>query len=151
MAAPPARRPAGGEEDPARRVPEPDGLAGCEPVPWEPVVTRPDPMTREEQRALLDAVTDQDAPWWLEEGDPDPQDDDPPPEDYDLEQVAAECRQITGDQARAAAVAARLGAAGALGAIGAARRARASRGRRGSSRGSTAAGRPSSPPGCCGM
>jgi hypothetical protein len=58
---------------------------------------------------LLDAVTDQDAPWWLEEeeGDPDPQDDDPPPGDYDLEQVLAECRQISGDQARAAADAAR--------------------------------------------
>jgi hypothetical protein len=105
-------------EDPAAGVPEP----AADDAPWEPVVTRPDPMSEEEQWALLDAVTDQDAPWWLEEGDPDPQDDDPPPEDYDLAQVIAECRQISADQARAAANAAWLGAAGALGAIGAARR-----------------------------
>ena len=51
---------------------------------WEPVVTRPDPMSEGEQQALLDAVTDDDAPWWLAEGDHDPLDDDPPPEDYDL-------------------------------------------------------------------
>ena len=35
-------------------------------------MTRPDPMPEEEQQALLDAVTDDDAPWWLEEGDHDP-------------------------------------------------------------------------------
>ena len=85
-------------------------------MPWEPVVTRPGPMTEEEQQALLDAVTDQDAPWWLEEADPDPQDD-PPPEEYDLAEVAAECRQISEDQARAAASAARMGTTGALAAI----------------------------------
>ena len=108
----------GRDEDPASGVPEP---AGYEAVPWEPVVTRPDPMTEEEQQALLDAVTDQDAPWWLEEGDPDPQDG-PAPEDCDLAEIAAQCRQISQDQARAAAGAARLGATGALAAIGAARR-----------------------------
>ena len=121
MTAPPARGPAGGDEDPDRRAPEPEGLAEYEPAPWEPVVTRPDPMTEEEQQALLDAVTDQDAPWWLEEGDPDPQDG-PAPEDCDLAEIAAQCRQISQDQARAAAGAARLGATGALAAIGAARR-----------------------------
>ena len=109
----------GRDEDPAAGVPEP---AKDEAVPWEPVVTRPDPMSEEELQALLDAVTDQDAPWWLEEGDPDPQDDDPPPEECDLAQIAAQCRQISADQARAAATAARLGETGALGAIGAARR-----------------------------
>ena len=109
----------GRDEDPAVGVPEP---AKDEAVPWEPVVTRPDPMSGEEQQALLDAVTDQDAPWWLEEGDPDPQDDDPPPEECDLAQITAQCRQIAEDQARAAATAARLGETGALAAIGAARR-----------------------------
>jgi Domain of unknown function (DUF222) len=84
-------------------------------------VTRPDPMTEEEQQALLDAVTDQDAPWWLEEGNPDPEDD-PPPEQDDLPEIDAQCRQIAEDQARAAATAARLGTTGALAAIAAARR-----------------------------
>ncbi len=118
MAAPPAHGPAGGDEDPDLRAPEPEGLVEYEAVAWEPVVTRPDPMTEEEQQALLDAVTDQDSPWWLEEGDPDP-DDDPPPEDCDLQEIAAQCRQISEDQARAATNAARLGA---LAAIAAARR-----------------------------
>ena len=122
MSASPAREPAGGDEDPDQRAPEPSGSpAEYESVPWEPVVTRPDWMTEEEQQALLDAVTDDDAPWWLEEGDHDPGDD-PPPEDYDLAEIAAECRQAAEDQARAAANAARLGSAAALGVIGAARR-----------------------------
>ena len=88
MAAPPAQGPAGRDEDPDRRAPEPEGLAEYEPVPWEPVVTRPDLMTEEEQQALLDAITDQDAPWWLGEGDPDPEDD-PAPEDCDLREIIA--------------------------------------------------------------
>ncbi len=121
MAASPAHGPAGGDEDPDRRAPEPEGVVEYEAVAWEPVVTRPDPMTEEEQQALLDAVTDQDSPWWLEEGDPDPGDD-PPPEDCDLQEIAAQCRQISEDQARAAANAARLGTTGALAAIAAARR-----------------------------
>ena len=122
MTAPPARGPAGGDEDPAASSPDPAGdPAGYETAPWEPVVTRPDPMTEEEQQALLDAITDQDAPWWLEEGDPDPQDD-PPPEDCDLAELAAQCRQIAEDRGRAAANAARLGATGALAVIGVARR-----------------------------
>ena len=122
MAASPAREPTGGDEDPAASSPEPSGgPAGYELVAWEPVVTRPDPMTEEEQQALLDAVTDQDAPWWLEEGDPDPEDD-PPPEEDDLPEIDAQCRQIAEDQARAAATAARLGTTGALAAIAAARR-----------------------------
>ncbi len=48
MAAPAARGPTGRGEDPAASSPEPA---------WEPVVTRPDPMTEEEQNALLDAAT----------------------------------------------------------------------------------------------
>jgi hypothetical protein len=117
----PAPSDPGRDEDPAERDPEPDNPMNYEAVPWEPVVTRPDPMTEEEQQALLDAVTDQDAPWWLEEADPDPQEDSPP-EECDLEQIDAQCRQIAEDQASAAATAARLGATGALGAIAAARR-----------------------------
>jgi hypothetical protein len=87
----------GRDENPGRHAAEP---VKDEVVPWEPVVTRPDPMSQEEQQALLDAVTDDDAPWWLEEGDSDPQEG-PPPEECDLAQVIAECRQAAEDQARA--------------------------------------------------
>ena len=97
----------GRDKDPARDAPEADDPAGHEVAAWESVVTHPDPMTEEEQQAL-DAVTDQDAPWWLGEGDPDPQED-PAPEDCDLAEIAAPCRQIAEDQARAAANAARVG------------------------------------------
>jgi hypothetical protein len=108
----------GRDEDPARRAP---GPAEDEAVPWGPVVTCPDPMSEADQQALLDAVTDDGEPWWLQEGDPDP--DDPAlPEDYDLREIAAQCRQVAEDQARAAANAARLGTTGALAAIAAARR-----------------------------
>ncbi len=48
------------DEDPAAGVPEP---AEYEPAAWEPVVTRPDPMSEEDQQALLDAVTDDGEPW----------------------------------------------------------------------------------------
>ena len=106
------------DEDPASGAPEP---VEDEVVAWEPVVTRPDPMSAADLQALLDAVTDDDEPWWLQEGDPDP-DDPPPPEDYDLREIAAECRQVAQDQARATADAARLGTTGALAAIAAARR-----------------------------
>src|SRR5947209_13728698 len=41
--------PGGRDETPARRLGEPDGE-----VPWEPVITRPDPMTAEEWRAELE-------------------------------------------------------------------------------------------------
>ena len=108
----------GRDEDPARRAP---GPAEDEAVPWGPVVTCPDPMSEADQQALLDAVTDDGEPWWLQEGDPDP--DDPAlPEDYDLREIAAQCRQVAEDQARVAASAARLGTTGALAAIAAARR-----------------------------
>jgi hypothetical protein len=88
----------------------------AEPAEWVPVVTRPDWMTGEDLRASLDAVTAEDEPWWLEEGDPDPLDDDPPGE-YDLREIAAQCRQAAEDQARAAANAARLGLTGAMAAV----------------------------------
>ncbi len=101
----------GRDENPERRVPEPD-----EPVEWVPVVTRPDWMTEEDLQACLDAVTDEDEPWWQQEGDADP-DDDPPPGDYDLREIDAEARRAAEDQARADATAARLGLTGALGAV----------------------------------
>jgi hypothetical protein len=85
-------------------------------VEWVAVVTRLDWMTEEDLRACLDAVTDEDEPWWQHEGDPDP-DDDPPPGDYDLRQIDAEGRRAAEDQARADATAARLGVTGALGAF----------------------------------
>src|ERR1700752_50778 len=74
----------GPDEDPARGVPEPADV-----VPWVPVVTRPDWMTEEDLQACLDAVPDQEEPWWQQEGDPDP-DDDPPPLDCDWGQIDAE-------------------------------------------------------------
>jgi hypothetical protein len=50
MGTPSARGPAGWDEDPARRPGEPDGEASA----WEPVMTRPDPMSAEEWRAQLE-------------------------------------------------------------------------------------------------
>jgi hypothetical protein len=93
----------GRDEDPARRA--------AEPAAWEPVITRPDPMTEEEWLASLDATAREDEP-------PDEDDqEDPPSAEYDWEEIEAGCRQVAGDQARAAATAARLGTTGALGAI----------------------------------
>ena len=97
-----------------RRAAEPEGPAGHEPVSWEQVVTRPDWMTGEDWQAYLDAA--------VGDNEPSDEEEDPPPEDYDLAEIDAECRQIAEDQARAAANAARLGTTGALGAIAAARR-----------------------------
>ena len=77
-------------------------------------MTRPDWMTGEDWQAYLDAAADDDEPSDEQEG--------PPPEEYDLREIAAECRQFSEDQARAAANAARLGTTGALAAIAAARR-----------------------------
>jgi hypothetical protein len=106
----PAPADPGRDEDPARCAPEP---AEDETVAWEPVVTRPDWMTQEDWRAYLDAAVGDDQP---------SDEEDPPPEDYDLRELAAECRQVAEDQARVAANAARLGTTGALAAIAAARR-----------------------------
>jgi hypothetical protein len=96
----------GRDEDPERRVPEPVDL-----VPWEPVVTRPDPLTAQEWLESLDAMADDDEP---PDGD---EQEDPPPLDCDWGQIDAGCRQAAEDQARADATAARLGLTGALGAV----------------------------------
>ena len=118
----PGKPPAPGQ--PARPEPGNALSGGTTPWPaWEPVITRPDWMT-EEDLARLDSLTEADEPWWLEEGDPDPEED-ASPDDRDFAEIAAGCRQATEDRARAAAVAARLGTTGALGAIA------ASSGRRG--------------------
>ena len=73
----------GRDEDPTAGVPEP---VEYESVAWEPVVTRPDPMSEADQQALLDAVTDDGEPWWLQEGDPDP-------EEYDLRSSSRNARR----------------------------------------------------------
>jgi len=93
-----------------------------EPLPpapgpaWDPVITRPDPMSEQEWQAWLDASAGEDEPWWLLETDPDPEDD-PPPPDSEIDRLLAECRQITEDRSRAEAAAARLGTAAGLGAL----------------------------------
>lgn len=117
-----------------RRAAEPEGPAGHEPVSWEQVVTRPDWMTGEDWQAYLDAA--------VGDNEPSDEEEDPPPEDYDLAEIDAECRQIAEDQARAAANAARLGTTGALGAIAAARRGPGSRVSRPLRRGVPQPGRP---------
>jgi Domain of unknown function (DUF222) len=50
MGASSARGPGGRDEDPVRRPGEPDGEASA----WEPVMTRPDPMSAEEWRSQLE-------------------------------------------------------------------------------------------------
>jgi hypothetical protein len=113
--------------DPGREEsPPPGGPVPCEPSDWEPVVTRPDPMTEEEREAWLDAVAGQDEPfdpeeWYDPEGPP------PPGEDQLTPEEIAGISEVIEDQARVAAVAARLRATEALAAIA------ASAGRRGPS------------------
>ena len=78
--------------------------------PHEPV-PGPDPMTEEEWLAWCAATADLDEP-------PDPDDCEPDPDgmpgawEYDLEQVVAECRRITAEEAALCARAARLGLPG---------------------------------------
>ena len=71
-------------------------------------------MTGEDWQAYLDAA--------VGDNEPSDEEEDPPPEDYDLAEIDAGCRQIAEDQTRAAANAARLSTTGALGAIATARR-----------------------------
>ncbi len=78
--------------------------------PHEPV-PGPDPVTEEEWLAWCAATADLDEP-------PDPDDCEPDPDglpgawEYDLEQVVAECRRITAEEAAACARAARMGLLG---------------------------------------
>src|SRR5208337_769013 len=83
---------------------------------WEPVITRPDPMTEEEREAWLDALAGQDEPFDPEEY-PDPDGPPPPGEDELSPEEIAGIREVTEAEAGAAAAAARSGATGALAAI----------------------------------
>src|SRR5260370_3306451 len=80
----------GREEDPVRRSAEPAGPAEGAAAAWEPVITRPDPMTEEDRQAWLDSLT----------GDDEPDDEEEYPGEDDLEEIIAECRQISAEQAR---------------------------------------------------
>ena len=91
---------------PAPAAPERDGDPVREPP--EPVPT-PDPMTEEDWLAWCDATAARDEP----PGDPDEEEPDSSvPWDCDLEQLVAECHQITAEEAALAARAARLGLPG---------------------------------------
>src|SRR5713226_7621953 len=104
----------GRDEDPAQGSPEPVDPRPYEAPEWQPVITRAHWMTEADWKAWCARLTDEDEPA-DEEQYPDPED--PPPEEFDLAEVIAECREISADQARAAANAARLGTTGALAAI----------------------------------
>ena len=57
MTVPSAHEPPEPDEGPAATSREPSGdPAEYEPTAWEPVVTRPDPMTKEEREAWLNAL-----------------------------------------------------------------------------------------------
>ena len=62
----------GWDEDPARRA--------AEPAAWEPVITRPDPMTEEEWLASLDATAREDEP---------PEDEEEPSGEYGWAEIEA--------------------------------------------------------------
>ena len=114
MAAPSAQGPSGPDGPLGRR--EPSGADGDLVEYWEPVITRPDPMTEEEQEAWLDAVAALGEPfdpeeWFDPEGPP------PPGEDQLTAEELAGIRQVMDDQPEAAAAAARLKSTGAIGAI----------------------------------
>ena len=79
-------------------------------VPREPVHT-PDWMTGENWQAWCDSQVEQDEPPDHDEDEPDP-DGLPGPWEYNLDQLIAECRQITAEEAALAARAARLGLPG---------------------------------------
>jgi len=103
-----------------------------EPTDWEPVITRPDPMTEEEREAWLDALAGEDEPFDPEEY-PDPDGPPPPGEDALTPGEIAGIREATEAEAREAAQAARSGVTGALAAI-AARAGRRGPGQPGSAR-----------------
>ena len=99
--------------DPGRDEPGP----GTPPGPdWEPVITRPDPMSEEEREAWLDTLAGQDEPFDPEEY-PDPDGPPPPGQDELTAEEIAGIGEVTGAEASAAAQAARSGTTGALAAI----------------------------------
>ena len=86
------------------------------PAEWEPVITRPDPMTEEEREAWLDALAGEAEALDPEEY-PDPEGPPPPGEDELTAEEIAGIRDLTEAEARAAGDAARSGTTGALAAI----------------------------------
>ena len=87
-----------------------------QPTDWEPVITRPDPMTEEEREAWLDALAGEDEAFDPEEY-PDPDGPPPPGEDQLTAEEIAGIGEATKAEARAAANGARSGATGALAAV----------------------------------
>ena len=80
----------GRDEAPARRPSEPNGVASA----WEPMITRPDPMSAEEWQAQLEREA---AEWSDPEAYPDEEDCLPP----DAELTEAELAEIDAATARA--------------------------------------------------
>ena len=108
--------------DPGRDEPRPGTPSGPDraappgdpgPPDWEPVITRPDPMTEEEREAWLDALAGEDEPSDPEEY-PDPDGPPPPGEDELTAEEIAEIGGVAEAEARAAANGARSGTTGAL-------------------------------------
>ena len=117
MTAPPTHGPPEPDDDPAASSPEPSGSpAEHQPADWEPVITRPDPMTEQEREAWLDALAGREEPVDPEEY-PDPDGPPPPGEDELTPQESTEIREATEAEARAAANGARSGTTGALAAV----------------------------------
>ena len=117
MTAPPTHGPPESDDDPAASSPEPSGdPVECEPTDWEPVITRPDPVTEEEREAWLAAPEGEDEAFDPEEY-PDPDGPPPPGEDELTPQEVAEIREVTESEEQAAANAVRSGTTGALAAI----------------------------------
>jgi hypothetical protein len=92
------------------RQPAPAGPGRDDDPGREPAHT-PDPMTEQEWQAWCDATAGQQEP-------PDPDDEEPDPDglpgpwEYDPEQIVAECRQVTAEEAALAASAALRGLPG---------------------------------------
>ena len=80
---------------------------------WEPVITRPDPVSEQELEAWLDHMAEQDEPFDPEEY-PDPDGPPPPGEDELTAAEIAEVAEVVQAEARGAANGARAGTAGAL-------------------------------------
>ena len=99
---------------------------------WEPVITRPDPMSEEEREAWLDALAGEDEPSDPEEY-PDPEGPPPPGQDELTPGEIAGIGEATEAEARGAANGARSGTTGALAAV-AARAGRRGPGQPGSAR-----------------
>jgi hypothetical protein len=79
-------------------------VPGAQPEPdrWEPVITRPDPMSPAEWEALLAAGLDEDEPPGFGEEDEDPEDC-VLPRDEDLAAIEAEAARIAAERAADAA------------------------------------------------